>query len=45
MKLSNEHLILVKIQHFKDRTNKMPIVLRNPFDGQVFFVQKPECDL
>lgn len=43
--LSAEHLAMVKIQHYKDVTGKMPIVLFNSFTGIPYFVQKPISEI
>lgn len=38
--LDQEHLNLLKINQFKATTGKWPIVLRNPYTGEIYFVQK-----
>lgn len=39
------NLMLLRMQAFKDQTGKTPVVLRNPFTGDIIFVQQTEADL
>ena len=43
--IDRANLMLLRIQAFKDQTGKTPVILRNPFTGEIIFVQQTQADL
>ncbi len=43
--IDRANLMLLRMQRFKDQTGKTPVILRNPFNGEIIFVQQTEADL